>query len=65
MFLRSVARLRGGVAGWLAAAVCVLLTSACDRGDHPGRIGAAAPQFTVSDGSQTVDLARCAGMWWC
>lgn len=41
--------------------MCALLTSACDRGDHPGRIGAAAPLFTVGDGSQTVTLAALRG----
>jgi cytochrome c biogenesis protein CcmG, thiol:disulfide interchange protein DsbE len=45
----------------LALAVCSLLTAACDRGDHPARIGSAAPQFTVADGVQTVDLARLRG----
>lgn len=45
----------------------------CDRGDHPGNIGKPAPQFVMSDGVQTVDLARLRGkvvvlnLWatWC
>jgi cytochrome c biogenesis protein CcmG, thiol:disulfide interchange protein DsbE len=45
----------------LVAAMCALLTTACDRGDHPGRIGSAAPQFTVSDGAQSVTLSALRG----
>jgi cytochrome c biogenesis protein CcmG/thiol:disulfide interchange protein DsbE len=45
----------------LVAAMCALLTIACDRGDHPGRIGSAAPLFTVSDGSRTVSLDALRG----
>ena len=45
----------------------------CDRGDHPGNIGKAAPTFVMSDGVQTVDLAKLRGkvvvlnLWatWC
>ena len=45
----------------------------CDRGDHPGNIGKLAPVFTMSDGVQTVDLAKLRGkivilnLWatWC
>jgi cytochrome c biogenesis protein CcmG, thiol:disulfide interchange protein DsbE len=66
MFFGS--RLRGLFAGRgcragivLAAAMCALLTTACDRGDHPGRIGSPAPQFTVSDGSRTVALSTLRG----
>lgn len=42
-------------------ALCGFLSTACDRGDHPARIGSRAPQFTVADGSQTVDLGRLRG----
>lgn len=35
--------------------------SGCDRGDHPGSIGKAAPEFVMSDGVQTVDLAKLRG----
>jgi cytochrome c biogenesis protein CcmG/thiol:disulfide interchange protein DsbE len=45
----------------LALVVCGMLTSACDRGDHPGNIGSPAPEFTVTDGAQTVDLASLRG----
>jgi cytochrome c biogenesis protein CcmG/thiol:disulfide interchange protein DsbE len=57
-----------------AVAVLVLLVVAgCDRGDHPGRIGKAAPQFVVSDGTRIVDLSKLRGrvvllnLWatWC
>jgi peroxiredoxin len=45
----------------------------CDRGDHPGNIGKPAPEFTISDGRQSVDLAKLRGkivvlnLWasWC
>jgi cytochrome c biogenesis protein CcmG/thiol:disulfide interchange protein DsbE len=33
----------------------------CDRGTHPGQIGKAAPVFAVSDGLQSVDLAKLRG----
>jgi cytochrome c biogenesis protein CcmG/thiol:disulfide interchange protein DsbE len=45
----------------LALALCGLLATACDRGDHPASIGARAPQFTVSDGTRSVDLATLRG----
>jgi cytochrome c biogenesis protein CcmG/thiol:disulfide interchange protein DsbE len=50
--------LRAGVV--FAAAMCAVLTTACDRGDHPGRIGSAA-LFTVGDGYQTVTLSALRG----
>ena len=45
----------------------------CDRGTRPSNIGKAAPQFAISDGTQTVDLSRLHGkvvvlnLWatWC
>jgi thiol-disulfide isomerase/thioredoxin len=45
----------------LALAVCGLLATACDRGDHPALIGAQAPEFSVSDGRESADLARLRG----
>jgi cytochrome c biogenesis protein CcmG/thiol:disulfide interchange protein DsbE len=44
-----------------ALALCGLLATACDRGYHPGRIGSRAPEFAVSDGTQSVDLAKLRG----
>jgi peroxiredoxin len=38
-----------------------MFATACDRGDHPARIGSPAPQFSVSDGSRTVDLTSFRG----
>ena len=35
--------------------------TACDRGDHPARIGSKAPEFTVSDGSESLDLSKLRG----
>jgi cytochrome c biogenesis protein CcmG, thiol:disulfide interchange protein DsbE len=49
---------------WVGVAMlagCWLLMSACDRGAHPGRIGASAPEFKVSDGVKSVDLAELRG----
>ena len=45
----------------LLLALCALSLTACDRGDHPARIGSTAPQFTLSDGTQNIDLARLRG----
>lgn len=45
----------------LALALCGLLATACDRGYRPAHIGSSAPEFTVSDGTQTVDLANLRG----
>jgi len=42
-------------------ALCGFLTTACDRGDHPARIGRISPPFTVSDGTQTVTLDQLRG----
>ncbi|MGD0889475.1 MAG: TlpA disulfide reductase family protein [Acidobacteriaceae bacterium] len=45
----------------LLLALCALPLTSCDRGDHPARIGSPAPQFTLADGAQNVDLARLRG----
>lgn len=45
----------------LAMTICALLAGACDRGAHPARIGKAAPEFQVSDGTRSVDLAKLRG----
>jgi cytochrome c biogenesis protein CcmG, thiol:disulfide interchange protein DsbE len=58
---------------WTSIVLGVLLVSGCDRGDHPGNIGKAAPQFVMSDGTRTVDLSKLRGqvvvlnLWatWC
>ena len=60
------------------AAVPLLLSglialSGCDRGDHPGNIGKPAPEFAISDGSESLDLNHLRGkvvvlnLWatWC
>ncbi len=42
--------------------LALLFASAgCDRGQHPGLIGTPAPEFTVSDGTHSVDLAHLRG----
>jgi peroxiredoxin len=45
----------------LLLALCSCLATACDRGYQPAHIGARAPEFTVSDGAQTVELANLRG----
>ena len=59
--LRAKAKRRRRLIAMLALALCGLLTTACDRGYHPARIGSRAPQFSVSDGTQTVNLANLRG----
>jgi len=65
---------RLALAGVLVVLAPSLLgTVGCERGDHPSNIGKAAPQFVVSDGTQTVDLSKLRGkvvvlnLWatWC
>jgi len=46
---------------WVLLSVVALSATACDRGDRPGRIGSPAPQFTVSDGRQSLDLSKLRG----
>ena len=45
----------------LALTLCGMLTTACDRGDRPARIGSRAPQFTVTDGVRTVNISDLRG----
>ena len=46
---------------WTSTVLALLLVAGCDRGDHPGNIGKAAPQFVMSDGTRTVDLSKLRG----
>jgi peroxiredoxin len=39
----------------------LVLLSACNRGAHPAQTGIAAPDFTVSDGANSVHLASYRG----
>ncbi|HUZ94735.1 MAG TPA: TlpA disulfide reductase family protein [Edaphobacter sp.] len=58
---------------WAAVVLAMLLVAGCDRGSHPHQIGTPAPEFTVSDGVQTVALSKYRGhtvilnLWatWC
>jgi|SRR6185437_12704888 peroxiredoxin len=51
----------------------MLLVAGCDRGSHPQEIGIVAPDFTISDNVQTVQLSKFRGhtvilnLWatWC
>ena len=45
---------------WIAA-LLLLAAIGCDRGQHPEQIGKPAPEFVISDGVQTVDLAKLRG----
>jgi thiol-disulfide isomerase/thioredoxin len=53
--------------------IASLLLIGCERGDHPDNIGKPAPVFAISDGVQSVDLAKLRGkvvvlnLWasWC
>jgi len=53
--------------------IAVLTITGCERGDHPSNIGKPAPQFAVTDGTQTIDLGKLRGkvvvlnLWatWC
>ena len=54
----------------LAALSALFFVSGCDRGAHPGQTGKVAPDFTVSDGENTIRLANYRGkvvllnFWW-
>jgi thiol-disulfide isomerase/thioredoxin len=57
----------------LLLVLATLPLTACDRDNRPARIGSPAPEFTLSDGAQTVDLSHLRGrtvvlnLWatWC
>ena len=61
------------IVGIAAAALLAVGATGCDRGSHPRNVGRLAPEFVVSDGTQTVDLAKLRGhvvllnLWasWC
>ncbi|MEO8737162.1 MAG: TlpA disulfide reductase family protein [Edaphobacter sp.] len=46
---------------WAGVVLAMLLVAGCDRGSHPGQIGAVAPTFTVNDGAHSVDLTKLHG----
>ncbi|HZY63160.1 MAG TPA: TlpA disulfide reductase family protein [Edaphobacter sp.] len=46
---------------WSGLILATLLVAGCDRGSHPKHIDTVAPNFTVSDGVQTVDLSKFRG----
>ena len=39
----------------------VVFAAGCDRGDHPSQIGKVAPNFTVVDGTRSVELSNYHG----
>ena len=46
---------------WTPLALLLFLIAGCDRGQHPQRVNKIAPQFSISDGSQSVDLSKLRG----
>ena len=46
---------------WFGVALAGFWLLGCDRGSHPNNIGKPAPEFVMSDGVQTVDLAKFRG----
>jgi cytochrome c biogenesis protein CcmG, thiol:disulfide interchange protein DsbE len=45
----------------LVAVAGLILLSGCNRGAHPAQVGKVAPDFTVSDGTDTIHLASYRG----
>ena len=45
----------------LASLVLLLVVAGCDRGQHPEQVNKVAPQFSISDGSQSADLSKLKG----
>jgi peroxiredoxin len=45
----------------LVLLLSLVLVAGCDRGDHPRQIGKPAPDFTVVDGSRSVQLSQYRG----
>jgi cytochrome c biogenesis protein CcmG, thiol:disulfide interchange protein DsbE len=46
---------------WISLTLVVLLAVGCDRGSRPGNIGRTAPQFVLTDGTQSFDLSKLRG----
>jgi peroxiredoxin len=45
---------------WIGLALLLTLTG-CDRGQHPRQVEKKAPTFSISDGSESVDLSKYRG----
>jgi len=45
----------------LLSGLLALAAAGCDRGSHPQEIGRPAPEFQVSDGATSIDLAQYRG----
>jgi cytochrome c biogenesis protein CcmG, thiol:disulfide interchange protein DsbE len=41
--------------------ILATLATGCDRGSHPRNIATPAPQFTISDGTNSADLSKLRG----
>lgn len=46
---------------WASLALLLPLVAGCDRGRHPERVNKVAPQFSISDGSNSADLSKLRG----
>lgn len=46
---------------FLSLMLPVIGSAGCDRGQHPERVNKMAPQFSISDGSQSADLSQLRG----
>src|SRR5665213_3117438 len=46
---------------WAVFGLAATLLTGCDRGSHPEQLGQPAPEFAISDGSQSVDLVKLRG----
>lgn len=46
---------------WAGIFLTMLAVTGCDRGSHPRHIEQAAPNFTVSDSTRTVELSKFRG----
>jgi cytochrome c biogenesis protein CcmG/thiol:disulfide interchange protein DsbE len=46
---------------WISLTLVVVLAVGCDRGSRPGNIGRTAPQFVLTDGTQSFDLSKLRG----
>lgn len=53
--------IRDGVRMATVLVVAAMCCAGCDRGSHPEQLGRTAPEFRVSDGQRTVDLAQFRG----
>jgi cytochrome c biogenesis protein CcmG/thiol:disulfide interchange protein DsbE len=59
--VRVAVALRFAARNILAVSLLTTAFTGCNRGDHPGLIGNAAPEITVHNGAQTIRLSQFRG----